>query len=184
MKKLVPAVVLLLLIFSGCSRQPSDEEALEKLVRDYLEWSSDKSFLGFKPVYDPTGTVSAMDLQALDDAVRTISKTDLFDDEFLENLRELVTGYDSGIKSGRVSWQRDEMPPYAGADPWCFCQDIPLPDPSEYWLQVFVEIVWIENDTAMMNWFWHPEEDPYPVYAKKQNKTWKISYLYGFDPEL
>lgn len=163
-----------------------DFEEIELVIRKVMKWSSEnETFLGFQPIYDEDRRVVAMDMQVLEDAVKIFKKTNLFDEEFTDNYKKLIESLDHRIKTEDITWEKDGMLPYAQADPWCNCQDIPYEDTSEYWNKIDVEVNRLKKDKAEAQWYWDIEnygrEDGYGVELKKQKGTWRISYLEGFD---
>jgi hypothetical protein len=86
------------------------------------------------------------------------------------------------IKSKEIQWLEGDMPPYAGADPWCNCQDIPYDDP---WDKIEIKFQSIDKENATLTWTWGnsdwSKDFNYKVKAKKTDGVWKISYLQGFD---
>lgn len=164
-----------------------DKTQIKNLVIQVLNWhDKNGTFNGFEPIFNSNDSLAiGMDLNVLQDELDKFTKTKLFDKEFVDNYSKIVKTIDKKIKSKEISFMDGDMPPYAGADPWCNCQDIPYDNP---WDKIVVKFISIDNDNAVLTWTWGDsdwsKDFDYKVKAKKSDGTWKISYLQGFDFEI
>ena len=106
----------------------------------------------------------------------------ILDYNYLWSSSARVNETPSKLRKAQIEWMDGDMPPYAGADPWCNCQDIPYDNP---WDQIEFKFLSLDKGNAVLTWTWgHSDwskDFDYKVKAKKSDGTWKISYLQGFD---
>lgn len=161
-----------------------DKEQIGNLVKQVLKWHEKNGVLaGFEPIFIPNDSlVQGMDLTILKPELKKLTESKLFDKEFVDNYESIVLKIDKKIKSKEIQWLEGDMPPYAGADPWCNCQDIPYDDP---WDKIEIKFQSIDKENATLTWTWGnsdwSKDFNYKVKAKKTDGVWKISYLQGFD---
>lgn len=161
-----------------------DKTQIKNLVIRVLKWHDKNGVLnGFEPIFNPNDSLAiGMDLKVLQNELDNFTKTKLFDKEFVENYSKIVKTIDKKIRNKEISFMDGDMPPYAGADPWCNCQDIPYDNP---WDKIDVKFISIDKDNAELTWTWGAsdwsKDFDYKVKVKKTEGTWKISYLQGFD---
>jgi hypothetical protein len=161
-----------------------DKTQIKNLVIQVLKWhDKNGTFNGFEPIFNPNDSLAiGMDLNVLQKELDKFANTNLFDKEFIENYDKIVKTIDKKIKNKEIELWDGDMPPYAGADPWCNCQDIPYDNP---WDKIDVKFISIDKDNAVLTWTWGDsdwsKDFEYKVKAKKTEGTWKISYLQGFD---
>ncbi len=167
------------------SKTESDEkEKVTSLIIDMMKWrDNEENFSGISPIFDyDSGLAVGMDHYVLENELKKLRQTDMFDDEFIENYKNYVLKIDSGIKSKRLIFSENDLYPYAGENPWCMCQDIPYEDP---WDKLSFRFINIDDNNTELTWTWG-ESDwsshfSYRVKATKKNSKWRISYLEGFD---
>lgn len=194
MKYINLTFLLLGLICYSCKPNVSKNDAtnddkiqIEKLVVQVLKWHDKNGLLdGFKPIYNPADSLAiGMDMQALQNDLDNLTKSNFFDKEFIDHYGEIVKTIDEKIKNKEIVFNDGDMPPYAGADPWCNCQDMPYPNP---WDKIEFKFISIDKDNADLTWTWTDpvwsEDFEYKVKAKKSEGTWKISYLEGFEYDI
>ncbi len=161
-----------------------DKTQIKNLVIQVLKWhDKNGTFNGFEPIFNPNDSLAiGMDLNVLQKELDKFASTNLFDKEFIENYDKIVKTIDKKIKNKEIELWDGDMPPYAGADPWCNCQDIPYDNP---WDKIDVKFISIDKDNAVLTWTWGDsdwsKDFEYKVKAKKTEGIWKISYLQGFD---
>lgn len=190
MKSITLKILLLGIICFSCGEAnkkvdsgEDDKSQLKNVVIQVLKWHDENGALkGFEAVFSPEDSLTGMNLQALQTELDNFWKTEFFDKEFIENYEKIVKAIDAKIKNKEISFMSDEMPPYAGADPWCNCQDVPYENP---WDKIEVKVLSLEKEDAELTWTWGDSEWSkdfnYKVKLKKSNGTWKISYMEGFD---
>jgi len=184
-------ILLFVVISSSCglsagkSNTSNDDKAeVRDLVIQVLKWHERNGvFNGFVPIFNANDSLAiGMDLKVLQDALDNFAESKLFDKEFINNYSNIVTSIDKKIKNREIVFMDGDMPPYAGANPWCNCQDYPYANP---WDKIDVKFVNIDNDDAVLTWTWGDSDwskyFKYKVKAKKIKGAWKISYLEGFD---
>ncbi len=161
-----------------------DKTQIKNLVIQVLKWHDKNGVLnGFEPIFNPNDSLAmGMDLKVLQNELAKFTKTQLFDKEFIENYGKIVKTIDKKIRNKEIEFMDGDMPPYAGADPWCNCQDIPYDNP---WDKIDVKFITLDKESAVLTWTWGnsdwSKDFDYKVKAKKIEGTWKISYLQGFD---
>jgi hypothetical protein len=120
---------------------------------------------------------AGIDWDAHNKRLKAIKESNYFDLQFIDNYQKIAEGLDAALKSGKMIWPVNELPPFGyDANPWCNCQD----NPDNYWDILKITGLKIGNDHASFSWTWGNGFE-YKVKASKKNGTWKISYLDGFD---
>lgn len=177
-------ILLSTLSLSIYSQTISDIKSLKKLTREALSWQDKREpFAGIELIFDDDkGIATGLDMDVLKGELKNLELSGFFADEFLKNYRNYVVSIDEKIKSGEYQIELQDLPPYAGANPWCNCQDTPYDNP---WEAVEINIISIDNKSAEYTWTWGKsdwsEYFNYRVKAVKINGKWQISYLEGFD---
>ena len=163
----------------------NDKAQIEKLVKQVLKWHDINGiYTGFETNYNPKDSMAiGMNLDTLKNELNELRKSDLFDKEFIDNYNKIVLKIDEKIKKSKdYAWQNGDMPSFAGADPWCDCQNIPYENP---WDKIVFKFLSIDKENADLTWTWGnsiwSKDFNYRVKAKKTNGKWRISYLQGFD---
>lgn len=191
MKFFCPSLLLFAVIFSSYGRAETkpdstteDKKEMRDLVIRLLKWHENNDvFEGFVPIYNETSRLAiGMDLKALQEALDNLTESNFFDKEFINNYSNIVTSIDKKIKNREIVFMDGDMPPYAGANPWCNCQDYPYENP---WDKIDIDFISIDKSSAVLTWTWGDSDwskyFKYKVRAKKKNGEWRISYLEGFD---
>jgi hypothetical protein len=184
-------IFLIVLICSSCGQTVNkanfiidDRTQIKDLLIQVLKWhDKNGTYTGFEPIFNPKDSLAiGMDLKVLQNELDNLTKTNQFDKEFLDNYSLIVKTIDKKIKNKEIVFMLGDLPPFAGADPWCNCQDIPYDNP---WDKIDIKFISIDKDNADLTWTWGEsdwsKDFSYKVRAKKANGIWRISYLQGFD---
>ncbi len=161
-----------------------DKKQIENLVKQVLKWHEENGVIpGFEPIFHPEDSLAiGMDLDKLKPVLKRFTDSKLFDKEFVDNYESIVLKIDKQFKSKEIQWFNGDMPPYAGANPWCNCQDVPYNNP---WDKIEITFQSIDKEAATLTWTWGNSDLSkgfnYKVKAKKTDGIWKVSYLEGFD---
>ncbi len=191
-------ILMLLLVFS-CNKKDSEtvgvgetkiaktseikasdeKEKLQVLTRQLYKWHETKSSNDdFNPVADTKDSIyTSLNLKEHTQRLKELKETGFFSKNFLENYDKIGLKIDSGLKNGKLEWAIGELPPFGNdSNPWCNCQD----NPENYWEILAIKKIKIEGNIANLTWTWGDNFE-YKVRAQKDNDTWKIDYLEGFD---
>lgn len=157
-----------------------DSTELTKLVRQTYTWvNTTEQKPDFEPTQtNPTDTIySGLDLEKQKARLEQLEKSGFFAKEFLESYTQVATKMNEKIKSGSDIWLVGDMSPFANdVDMWCNCQDIL----EKYWKKITLSKFEKQGEeTAFVCTL--EEGFTYKIRAKKENESWKISYLEGFD---
>lgn len=184
-------IFLIVLICSSCGQTANkansiinDKTQIKDLLIQVLKWhDKNGTYTGFEPIFNPKDSLAiGMDLKVLQSELDNLTKTNQFDKEFVDNYSLIVKTIDKKIKNKEIVFMQGDLPPFAGADPWCNCQDIPYDNP---WDKIDIKFISIDKDNADLTWTWGEsdwsKDFNYKVRAKKANGIWRISYLQGFD---
>lgn len=199
MKKISPAVLIVstMLLITACNNGKSagkvesstvkitdnskDSIALTKLITQVYQWHEK---IGSPLDFDvetskPSDTLySGINWDAYNKLLNAIVKSNYFDQQFITNYAAIAAHIDSELKTGKTTWLVGELSPFGyDASPWCNCQDTPQ---DNFWDILKITDLKIVNDKATFSWTWG-NEFKYKVKASRNNGTWKISYLEGFD---
>jgi hypothetical protein len=162
----------------------NDKQQLETLLLKTYQWVETKnSNNDFNPVEDKKGEkYTGLNLKEHTKRLEELKKTNFFSQQFLDNYNKIALKIDANFKNKKLEWFVGDLPPFGNdTNAWCDCQD----SPEEYWKTLKINNLKIENDKASFSWTWTKWKDDskYNVKAVKENGTWKIAYLEGFDYE-
>ena len=164
---------------SGNGKELQEREKLQELVRRLYEWHETKgSKHDFYPVSDSQNrTHIGLDLNRHKQRLTELKQTDFFAEQFLDNYNKLALTIDEILKTEKIEWLVGDILPFGNnTNPWCNCQD----NPDNYWKTINITKLTLADNTAIFIWTWGKEFE-YKVNAVKENGSWKISYLQGFD---
>jgi len=167
------------------SHTKTDSTELRTLVRNLYEWHMTKGSDDFPFKFsNPADSIfTGIDWDSYARNIEVLKKTDFFSKDFFANHRAIALSIDSSIKQAKVEWRNrnDGIALWdTDADDWCGCQDYP----DNYWKIITLHEFNFRQDTVTFNWTWGNENgiqaNKYELKAKKENGTWKISYMEGF----
>lgn len=175
----------------------SDKEQIKKLIRQMLHWAHTKNVIPLLPVQPDSKNklVVGLDLVKHKQNLNTLLKTNFFASEFINNYNQIILTLDKGIRNGKYEpWLVDHLPPFVfgdqgEVDPWTSSEDYPY-DIANPWVFIEVDIINLNQDKGEVKWRWgklDKKTDPswkafsYKFRVAKENNTWKIAYLQGFD---
>jgi hypothetical protein len=167
------------------STTAEDSIALTALVKNIYQWHerSLKETRDFdvKKEHPADTLFKGIDWVNHNNILNKLRKTGFFAAEFLENYQNIALQIDKALKSGTTIWPVNELPTIAGyeADPWFSAQDFPE---NNYWERMILKNIQWNKDLASFLW---SVDDQFnnTMKAKKENGTWKISYMQGFNPK-
>jgi hypothetical protein len=157
----------------------NDKEVLQQLTRKLYEWHETKGAQNdFVPLAGKQNQrYVALDMEKQNQRLTELKQTSFFAEQFLENYNAIALTIDEELKTKKREWLVGDTSPYGNeANPWCNCQD----SPSNYWQTITVKSLTVENNTASFTWTWGDNFE-YKIKAIKENESWKITYLQGFD---
>ncbi len=168
---------------SALSTISQDSITLTTLVRNVYEWQQ-KSLKGVNDFdikkVDPADTVyKSIDWTKHNNILNKLKRSGFFATEFCENYQNIALQIDTALKSGTAVWPEGELPTIGGyeADPWFSAQDFP---DDNYWERMTLANIQVEKNSASFKWNIAGDYN-YLMKAKKENGTWKISYMQGLD---
>jgi hypothetical protein len=168
-------------------QRSKDESQIRKLMIQVMKWhDKNDPFIGYYPIFDPSsGQATGMDLKALQEGLNELKDTEFFDPSFIATYRTNVRSLHTKIQNKEVEFAEGDLAPYAEADPWCDCQDVP----SDFrWDDMYIKYNSIDKNLAEITWTWDDSEDSqsfsYAVKMRKMRGKWKITYLQGFDTTI
>ena len=175
------------------TRGADDEEEIQTLIRQVLHWANSTNSIDLLPIVSKDSMCIGFDLAKHNLNLEKLKATHLFADEFIENYDEIIQTLDRKIKSNELEeWNIYELPPFSFAsdvNPWCLCQDVPYDEPAP-WDFVETELVKQDKTHGEFDWKWGSPRSAvvapwngfaYRFRVVKENDTWKIAYLQGFD---
>lgn len=169
-------------ITDSVDNKQSDSLALLKLTKQLYEWQEFKSKESdFDPLQkEKTDTIYAgIDMIKHKKRLKELQETQFFSKSFIDNYNKIAVKIDKEMKTGNLQWVIGELPTFGNdTNFWCNCQDVP---------DNFLNKIWIMNlnitdNTAAYNWSWG-EGLVYHIKAVKENNSWKIAGMEGFDYE-
>jgi len=163
----------------------ADSAALTTLVRAVYRMHETNPQNDFPLKFNNPGDsiFTGIDWEAYSNSMAIYKKTNFFSEDFFAAHRRMVLSIDSTIKQATIEWRNsnDGIPVWAtDADDWCECQD----NPDNYWKTITLNGFNYNNDEVTFNWSWGKsggfEPNHYLLKARKENGTWKISYMDGY----
>jgi hypothetical protein len=162
-----------------------DSTELTTLVRQVYKWHNTNHLIDFPYKYEVPGDTIfiGIDWDNYNKNIEKFEKTNYFTDEFLSSHKNIASIIDSSMKKADLKWRNinEGIPLWeTDADDWCGCQDYP----DNYWDNLTLDSLHIENNFAIFNWTWDKASTDYPhqykMTAKKIGENWKINSLEGF----
>ncbi|WP_062054584.1 hypothetical protein [Aquimarina longa] len=164
----------------------NDSLLIEKLVRKVYEWNEKNTTYYFNiGVEDQKGEkYIGIDWSIYEKNKKLLKNSGLFSDIFIDSYRKTLEQIDKKVKNKEYEydWLIGEYPPFGtDANEWCHCQDIPN---DYYWNNIEIKDIEVTgNNTVSLTWNWGKGSNGfnYPIKVKKEDNTWKMTYLDGFD---
>lgn len=173
-------------VSSDTSKENADKEQITQLIRKTLIWAdSDKTIHLLGATQEKDSIATGFDLAIHNKNLEALKATGLFAQEFINNYDNIIKTLDRKIKSKELDpWNVYELPTFSFAndvDPWCNCQDYP-----GEWKDAKVDILRLNGSSGEFEYYFGTEQRATDTYsyrfnAVKENGSWKISYMEGFD---
>lgn len=170
------------------SNLSSDKDQIKQLIRQVLTWADSKNSIEILPVLtDQKNEMHiGFNLKKHKQNLEKLEQTNWFTKEFIENYNHLILTLEDGLKNGIYdTWLVGELPSFAFANnvsPLCNCQD------SQEWDNIEIQEINLTKQAGEFIWKWgNPNKNSnwnnfaYKFRVKKDNGTWKITYMSGFD---
>lgn len=164
------------------SNNNTDSVQLTALIKQLYKWRAVDSlkYDGFNPVkLNNTDTLyRGIDLAENAKAITELKATGFFTNGFLSNYHNIAVRMDKELRNGSSQWRDGDLPTFSNdINKWCNCQDEPV---DNYWEIIKLTDIKIDHNKASFKWTWG-DNFYYNVRALKENNTWEIDYLQGFD---
>jgi len=167
----------------------NDSLLIEKLVRKVYEWNEKNTTYYFNiGVKDQKGEkYIGIDWNIYKKNKKLLKNSGLFSDIFIDSYRKTLEQIDKKVKNKEYEydWLIGEYPPFGtDTNEWCHCQDVPN---NHYWNNIEIKDIKVTGDkTVSLTWNWGKSNNwssvfNYPIKVKKEDNTWKVTYLDGFD---
>ncbi|MFK8271886.1 hypothetical protein [Capnocytophaga canimorsus] len=196
--------ILLLMMLIGCKQQsknqqvvnatsqsslneiPNDSVALQNLIREVYHWESTHRSQGdFIPaqIAQDESFFHNLDMANHEKKSNEIARSGFFTTDFVNLYDKLGLLIDHYLTERIFIWESGNQPPFSnGANVWCNCQDTPSED---FYKNIVIKNIVITDDVAHFSWSWNAnanwDDFSYQVEAQKENGTWKIVSLQGFE---
>lgn len=172
------------------SDKSKDKEEIQNLIRQVLNWADSKNRIDLLPVVtDSNDSIYiGFDLDKHKQNLDKLKSTHFFATEFIENYNQIILTLDKRLRNGEYEkWLVGDLPTFIFANdvnPWCMCQD------NMDWNTVEVNIISLDNEKGELEWYWGNlssdtdlgwKEFKYKFKITKEENSWKIAYLEGFD---
>lgn len=167
----------------------NDSLLILKLVRKVYEWNEKNSSYYFDiGIEDQAGDkYVGINWEIYEENKNLLKSSGFFSNIFIESYKKTLEHIDKKVKNKEYDyeWFTGEYPPF-GTDlnEWCHCQDTPS---ENYWDKIEIKNLKVTgNNTASLIWTWGEtskwnSDFKYRVKVKKEDNTWKVTYLDGFD---
>ena len=156
-----------------------DSLELDSLVVKLMKWHESDNQTEFDAIKTNPGDsiYSGIDWTAHKKRMAELSKTNFFTAGFLTNYNNIAVHIDKELKTNPTKYYEGDIQPWAyDTNEWCNCQD--FPDSSLE--KIKIVDLGLYGDSANFKWTWG-DSSYYSVRTKKENGSWKISYLERFD---
>ena len=181
------------IVADSCDSQlisPADKMEIEKLFRNLIEWDNNDTIrIDLLPaIADEQDSIYiGFDFQKLEITIQQLRNTGFFSETFIDNYKRIITELDRKLRNKKLeNWPVGELPTFKFAndyDPFSNSQDIAPIDSIGFISgnQKNVEAKWFTK--------WPNINGDIETYEncdcnfEKENGSWKISYLSGFDYE-
>ncbi|HLA57411.1 MAG TPA: hypothetical protein VK622_01555 [Puia sp.] len=161
------------------SNSSNDSFELASLVVKVLKWSESDRQIDFNVTKTNSGDsiYSGIDWSTHKKRMADLSKTDFFTDDFLNNYNNIALHIDKELKTNPTKYLEGDIQPWSDdTNDWCKCQDFP----DSIWEKLKIVDLISHGDSANFKWSWG-DNYYYSVKTKKENGSWRISYLERFD---
>lgn len=192
MKSAYLCVAVLAFVFFGCnsgnssqtpgtaSTRTQDSTEIVALIRNVYKWHETAGpQADFSPAEGSAQDTAyvGLDMSRHWNRLAELRQTGFFSAAFLDNYDRIATDIHQDLQNGTVEWLIGDVSPYSpDINPWCNCQDYP----DRYWETITVSNISGDSNEKTFDWTWGAPFI-YSAKAQKENGTWKISYLQGFD---
>lgn len=198
MKQIIFTTLIFGLLLFGCNQSDNkttyvteeitsvltdDKEDIKNLIRQVFAWADSKKSINLVPVLTDSkdSLYIGLDLDKHEQNLEKLRQTNLFATEFIENYNQIILTLDNGLRNENYEqWLVGDLPTFSfanGWNPWCCAQSDCLEESFQ------IEIIKIDNNVGELKY--KREKDSswidFIFRIKKENGTWKISYLQGFD---
>ena len=198
MKRTFALVVLTLTLIAGCQQpenkvsQPAvvqnpeeDKARNEDLIRRTYRWQESDTTRDDYITGRHDSMYVGVEMNRHARNLEHFRQAGLFAEEFIANYDHVVRTIDSKLRSGELEWPVGDIPPFGEeVDPWYRLQDMPF---EHGWEKFEFAFRSIDTAHASLTWSWGQTEGyrdfRYNVRVAKENGTWRIAYLEGFDFE-
>lgn len=168
----------------------SESEAIKGLIRNVLSWSDSKASIKLLPVVmdEEKGVYVGFDMAVHAINLGTLKNSGFFSSGFIDGYDRIIKKLDHQLRNKEIKeWVIGELPPFSfanGVNPWCLCQD------NQDWKSVEIKIISLDEDKGELQWIWGNlsvdadqswKQFGYTFRVVKEHKTWKVSYMEGFD---
>ena len=163
------------------AKQKQDSISLTAFTRKAYRWHNREILndQGFEPKKNrQTDTLyGGIDFGPVNFMTGKLKRSGFFDGAFLENYRKIAARMDKELKNGTAVWREGRLPPFnTDADPWCNCPN----GAGINWDKIRLVHLKFDQQTVSFDWTWGGDSY-HKVKVKKDNGSWKSSYLQGFD---
>ena len=156
------------------NKKNSDSIQLAGLLHNMLKYHNSRSkIIDFEIIVKDSFQIG-LDTNHLKNTLSDLKSSGYFSEHFLKNYENIGRYVDKKLKNGK--YYNEINFPFQDSDPWTFFQD----DAGEYWNNFKISDLIINKDLATLQWYLNPQEK-YKVNFKKENDSWKVFYLEGFD---
>jgi hypothetical protein len=187
MKYLISLISIgIILICLGCTHLSNNESIsnnenldsieISNLVRDVYKWYiPNESQIYFDVIVKDSFQVG-IDTIKLRNAIIKLEGSNYFCSDFIKNYERIGMAVDNRLKDGK--YYNEINFSFQDADIWTSSQE----DESNLWKILKIKDLHIYGDEASLKWYKEDNKDfGYLVKMKKENDTWRISYLEGLD---
>ena len=180
---------------TAAADRENDKSEIRSLIRHVLAWAASENSIELLPVItDARDSIyTGFSAERLGMNSEKLRATGLFDAEFVENYNRIMATLEEKIDFGEFElWLVGDLPPFnfsGDVNPWCLCQDVPYDNPDP-WKSVEIEMIALSDTAGKFVWKWGGRElNKAPVWkdfrygfrVAKENDTWRIAWLEGFD---
>jgi hypothetical protein len=182
---LIIRIIMLLFIFNSCNnltssdtkkpKNDADSIKITNVIKDVYKWYGKEGSQVYLDIIVKDSFQIGLDTIKFKNSIAKLKSTNYFSSDFIKNYEKIGKAVDNKLHAGK--YYNEINFNFQDADVWTNSQD----DESDLWKNLKVKDLVVNGDHATFQWYTENRDYGYLVKMKKENDTWKVSYLEGLD---
>jgi len=187
MRKINLIISVLIILYScyGCNNSIKNETKetqinldsikISNLIREVYKWYSKNGSQIYFDVIVKDSFQVALDTLKFEKSLSKLKGSNYFSSDFIKNYEKIGKSVDNKLRTGK--YYNEINFNFQDYDIWTYSQDNEI-DLSE---NLKVKELVVNGSQATLKWYTDNNDFGYLVKLKKENDTWKVSYLEGLE---